>query len=109
MVRAARNLSFIGIKGSVLAVDRLSGAEVWRTALKGAQFVNLAKDGEILLAGTRGELFALEPATGRILWHNPLKGLGFGLVSLASAAPAAVVMQQLADDASASAAAAAAS
>jgi outer membrane protein assembly factor BamB len=73
---------FSGIKGHVVALDRATGAELWRTKLKGADFVNLATDGVYLIAGTSGEVFCLDPATGSVLWRNPMKGLGFGVVSL---------------------------
>jgi len=73
---------FTGIKGHVAALDRATGAELWRTRLKGADFVNLASDGANIIAGTSGEVFCLDPATGSVLWRNPMKGLGFGIVSL---------------------------
>ncbi|HVM75301.1 MAG TPA: PQQ-binding-like beta-propeller repeat protein [Candidatus Saccharimonadales bacterium] len=76
-------LLFIGIKGSVIAIDRASGQEVWRSKLKGSDFVNVVlEDGE-LFAAAHGELFCLDAATGSIRWHNPLKGLGWGLVTIA--------------------------
>jgi outer membrane protein assembly factor BamB len=71
-----------GIKGHVIALDRATGSERWRTKLRGADFVNLASDGTFIFAGTSGEVFCLDPDTGALLWHNPMKGLGFGLVSL---------------------------
>jgi outer membrane protein assembly factor BamB len=81
----SKSLLFIGVKGTVLAIDRVSGLEVWRTKLEGSEFVNLAvQDGE-LYASTHGGLFCLEPATGALRWRNPLKGLGYGLVSIATA------------------------
>jgi len=81
---ASTGLIYVGIRGYVLALDRATGTEVWRTTLKGQDFINLAlTDGE-LLATARGELYCLDPATGMIRWHNPLKGLGWGLVSIAT-------------------------
>ena len=71
-----------GIKGHVVALDRTTGSELWRTKLKGADFVNLVSDGSFIFAGTYGEVFCLDPATGSVLWRNPMKGLGFGVVSL---------------------------
>jgi outer membrane protein assembly factor BamB len=76
-------LIFVGIRGCVLALDRTTGAEVWRTSLKGQDFVSVALTEGQLLAAARGELYCLDPATGMIRWHNPLKGLGWGLVSIA--------------------------
>ena len=75
---------FIGIKGTAVALDRASGRELWRTALKGRDFVNVVLDGDDLFATTRGQIFCLNAASGRIRWNNPLKGLGYGLVTIAT-------------------------
>jgi outer membrane protein assembly factor BamB len=82
---------FVGIGGHVVALDRATGSEIWRTKLKGSDFVNVALDGDTLLATARGQLFCLDPSSGSIRWQNELKGLGLGLVSLAgvNTAPAA--------------------
>ena len=82
---------FIGVKGTVVALDRATGREVWRTPLKGSEFVNLVLDDGVLYATARGEVFCLDPATGRICWNNPLRGLGWGLVSIATAGSSSVV------------------
>jgi outer membrane protein assembly factor BamB len=82
---AQNSLVFIGIAGTVVALDRATGAEVWRTALKGTDFVNVALQDGDLYAAARGELFRLDPTTGNIRWQNPLKGLGRGLVTIATA------------------------
>jgi outer membrane protein assembly factor BamB len=105
----ADNLVYIGIKGTVLALDRRTGVEQWRTPLKGAYFVNVALDGDVLLATSRGEIFGLDPLTGRIRWHNPLKGMGWGLITIAgtSIGPMAQHMYDQQAAASASGAAAA--
>ncbi len=76
---------FIGINGTVLAVDRASGQEIWRTKLKGGDFVNVVLESGDLFAAAHGELYCLDIATGRVRWHNPLKGLGWGPVSIAGA------------------------
>jgi outer membrane protein assembly factor BamB len=47
----------IGIKGTVLALDRSTGAEVWRTPLKGLGFVNVTLTGGQVLATTSGEIY----------------------------------------------------
>lgn len=73
---------YLGIKGSVLAVDATSGAALWTAHLKGSDFVNVVLDGEHLFAATHGEIFCLNPMTGQVRWHNPLKGYGWGLVSI---------------------------
>ena len=73
---------YLGIKGSVVAVDSASGQQLWATPLKGCDFVNVVLDGDNLYAATRGEIFCLDPKTGAGRWHNPLKGFGMGFVSV---------------------------
>jgi outer membrane protein assembly factor BamB len=75
---------FVGIKGSVVALDRATGTQIWTMSLKGGEFVSLMLSEEDLYAATKGELFCLDPGTGHIRWHNPLKGLGWGLASIAA-------------------------
>jgi hypothetical protein len=87
MARPRAGIVYVGLKASVVALDRRTGAEVWRTPLKGGvgrstTFVTLHRDGDILFAGVGGELFALDPKNGTLLWHNPLKGFGFGIPSI---------------------------
>jgi outer membrane protein assembly factor BamB len=76
------DVMFVGIKGTVVALNRGTGAILWQTKLKGSEFVNLVEDGANIYATTHGEAFCLDPATGQIRWHNELKGLGTGLASL---------------------------
>jgi PQQ-like domain len=76
-------LVFVGIKGRVVALNRDSGSEVWRTQV-GTDYVSVMWDGNALFAVTSGEIWRLDPGSGNQIWHNPLKGLGRGLVSLAS-------------------------
>jgi outer membrane protein assembly factor BamB len=76
---------YIGIAGTVLALDRTTGDELWRAALKGKEFVNVVLDGDRVLAATRGELFCLDSTSGLILWNNELRGLGRDLMTVASA------------------------
>ncbi len=103
-------LLFIGIKGSVVALNRATGQQVWATRLKGSNFVNvLVQDGAIL-AATHGEIFCLDPLTGILMWHNPLKGFGTGLATLAAEPspgggnPAVLAEKRRRDEAAASAA-----
>jgi outer membrane protein assembly factor BamB len=72
---------YLGIKGHVVALDRRTGDEVWRTHLKGGDFVSVTVQ-DAVYAATKGEIFCLEPDTGEIRWRNPLKGMGLGLVSM---------------------------
>src|SRR5271157_414846 len=82
---AQPSVIFIGIKGTVIAIDRATGKEVWRTPLKGGDFVNVVVEDGDLYAATKGELFCVDAATGRVRWHNQLKGLGLGLMTIAGA------------------------
>ena len=74
---------FVGIKGTVVAVDRGSGETLWSTHLKGAQFVTVAVEASAVYAGTSGRLFCLDPSTGYVKWTNELKGMGYGLICIA--------------------------
>ena len=82
MVRTS--LIYIGIAGKVIALNRSTGQEVWRTALKEFDFVNVVLLDGAVYATAKGELFCLDPATGSVMWQNPLKGLGRGLVTIAA-------------------------
>ena len=84
MPREPRTLLYVGIKDVVLALNPADGGEVWRTKLKGGDFVTVLWDGENLFAANYGEVFRLDPASGAIVWKNPMKGLRTGVVSLAS-------------------------
>ena len=75
---------FLGICGSVVALDKKTGAHVWETKLKGDSFVTLLVDNSQILAGAQGEVFCLDAATGKTLWHDGLKGYRFGLMSIAT-------------------------
>lgn len=77
-----QDLMFVGIKGSVVALHRDSGQQIWAVKI-GGDFVNVAVEGGKLFAATRGEIFCLNPLNGRQLWRNPLKGFGIGLTTMA--------------------------
>src|SRR5271156_3687402 len=78
----SRDAIYIGIRGTVLALDRSRGVEIWRADLKGSDFVNVVLDGDRVLAATKGEVFCLDSTTGKVLWNNELKGLGRGLMTM---------------------------
>jgi outer membrane protein assembly factor BamB len=80
------DLVFVGIKGSVIALNRANGQQVWATHLKGSGFVNVVLENGAVLASCYGEVFCLEPLTGNGRWHNPLKGFGMGLTTIATEA-----------------------
>jgi outer membrane protein assembly factor BamB len=91
---APNSLIFIGIAGTVVAVDRSTGSEVWLSDLDG-DFVNVALQDGDLYATANGELFCLDPATGDIRWQNPLKGLGRGYITIAASGnQQAIVMRE---------------
>ncbi len=75
---------FLGVHGEVVALDRSTGQELWRTKLAGSDFVNLLLDQDRIIATTKGKAFCLDPATGQLLWRNDLPGMGLGLVSIAT-------------------------
>jgi len=78
------DLVFIGIKGSVVALNCATGEQIWATHLKGSDFVNLVLEDRAVLASCCGEIFCLDPFTGNARWHNPLKGFGRGLATIAT-------------------------
>ena len=86
---------YVGIQGQVLALNRSTGAELWRTKLKGSEFVNVILDQGRIFASTSGELFCLDTQQGTILWQNRLKGLGRGLVTIATETSRSQVAIQL--------------
>jgi outer membrane protein assembly factor BamB len=94
MVSRNQNLIYAGIKGTVVALDRATGAQVWKTPLKGGDFINLVIDGDDLFATARGEVFCLDPTNGRIRWNNPMSGFGWGLMTIATAAGSTPAMAE---------------
>ena len=117
MARTRAGIVYVGLKAMVVALDRRSGLEVWRTPLKGGvgratSFVTLQRDGDILYAGVGGEVWALDPKSGSVMWHNPLKGLGYGIpnilgdseTAISTALPAAAEYKRQSDAAAQSAA-----
>ena len=67
---------YLGVKGSVVAIDKKSGSEHWRTHLKGSGFTTVLVDDDIIIAHTSGHLYGIDPKSGREIWHNDLPGLG---------------------------------
>ena len=100
--RNSNSLLYLGIKGTVVALDRRSGMEHWRTPLKGYDFVNLVLEQDSLYATTKGEIFCLDPLSGQVRWNNPLKGMGFGIVTIAGSSVAPMA-QKIASDATSAA------
>src|SRR6266567_2047654 len=77
-------LVLIGIRGSVVALNRATGEEVWVTRLKGINFVNVIVEDDRVLATCYGEIYCLDALTGEVLWHNRLRGYGIGLATIAT-------------------------
>lgn len=85
--RRQAGLVYAAIKHTVLALDRATGTELWRTKLpkvrfRTSDFVGLALDGDTLFATSAGEVFCLDAASGIVRWQNSLSGLGTGVVSV---------------------------
>ena len=76
---------FVGLKGTVVAIDRSSGETLWSTQLKGRDFVTVSVDDGAVFAATRGSVYRLDPATGSVQWSNDLPGLGWGIATIAGA------------------------
>ena len=109
---------FVGIKRSVLSIERTTGKIVWQTELTDTQlgdtFVNIFFDAGNLYAHTKGGLYCLDAVTGRKKWENPLKGYGYGIATFASSTsfvgnPVAAIQKKMRDDAANGAAATASS
>lgn len=82
MAGLRKDCVYLGIRGHVVAVDSGTGKELWRTKLKGGDFVTVGHDASRIYGATRGELYALDPHPGTVVWCNKLKGLGLGVVSI---------------------------
>lgn len=78
------DIIYIGMKGSVLAIEKMTGMELWRTHLKSSHFVVVVLDGELIIAHTKGELFGIDARSGKVIWQNSLEGMGYGYATVAS-------------------------
>lgn len=96
---------YIGLGGYLVAIDRATGAEIWRCRLRSSSFVTITVEPEAIYAGANGELFCVDPATGTIRWHNRLKGLGTSVVAFGGSPQATVAAAVRAAQAAAAAAA----
>ncbi|HKS22770.1 MAG TPA: PQQ-binding-like beta-propeller repeat protein [Thermoanaerobaculia bacterium] len=82
---------YIGVGSHAVAIDRATGAELWRTKLKSSSFVTVYSDRDGLYAGAKGELFCLDRTTGSILWHNRLNGLGMNVITFSGSGTTALL------------------
>ncbi|MCF7957027.1 MAG: PQQ-like beta-propeller repeat protein [Phycisphaerae bacterium] len=88
---------YVGIKGHVVAIDKRSGQELWRTKLGGYSLVNILVDTEMVFAYAKGHVFGLT-FNGEVLWDNGMPGLGYSMALLATQGvndPAAAIMQDI--------------
>lgn len=69
---------YLGVKKFVVCINKQTGEEVWRTAVKSSELITLVVDGPLVIAHARGVLFGISRHDGRILWQNGLTGLGYG-------------------------------
>jgi len=78
---------YVGVKGKVVAYDKFTGEELWRTPLKGSQFVSICVDDDIIIAHTAGHLFCIKKIDGSPMWVNKMPGLGYNIASLSTMGP----------------------
>lgn len=80
---------YLGGRGWVIALDKRTGAEIWRTSIKtgwfrlGGSFVNLVEGAEFLFAIYSGHVNCLSKTDGSILWQQKVRDLGLSLISMA--------------------------
>lgn len=101
----ARGPLYVGLGGHVVAIDRATGAEIWRCKLRSSSFVTISVEADAIYAGANGELYCVDPATGSIRWHNRLKGLGTSVVAFGGSESSTVAAAVRAAQAAAAAAA----
>jgi outer membrane protein assembly factor BamB len=78
-----QNILVLGTKGSVVAMDRTTGAQLWAVHLKSAGFVSVIADQSKVFAHTSGEVYCLDLFTGTGVWNDSLRGFGFDTATLA--------------------------
>ncbi len=83
---AQDDLLFLGTHGHVVAVEKATGREVWKTSLPktGYSVVSILVEDGLLLCASHGRAFGLDVETGEIRWTNHLRGLGHGHVYLST-------------------------
>src|SRR5262245_3475642 len=69
----------VGANGHVAAIDRQTGAEIWRTNVAEnagpGGTMDVVVDADRVFVGTNGILLCLELKTGRELWRSEIKGM----------------------------------
>jgi outer membrane protein assembly factor BamB len=78
-------LIFVGFNSRMAALDRDTGAVVWKwTSRKGSGYTTLLLDGDRLIVSVEGYTYCLNPEDGSEVWFNDLPGMGSGVATLAS-------------------------
>src|SRR5678816_3687968 len=90
-------LVFVGIRGSVVALNKSTGQLIWSKRLKSYDFVNVIIEEDKVLATTYGEIFCLDALNGQLLWQNQLKGFGIGIATIVTARSAGTMTPAMAD------------
>lgn len=86
MSTVADRVVLLGVKHTIIAFDRQTGARLWTRDLGGgmtADFVTLIADETRAYAHARGRFYCLDLTTGALLWQDELTGLGYGIGSIA--------------------------
>jgi outer membrane protein assembly factor BamB len=80
------DLVFVGFNSRVAALDRNSGAIIWKwkAPMPWGGELTMLLDGDRLVVAVNGYIYCLDPATGEQLWNNEMAGFGTGVTSLAS-------------------------
>ncbi len=87
---------YIGIGKHVVAIDRATGAEIWRCKLGRSSFITVSSDETNVYAGVSGELYCIDKATGHVRWHNPLKRLSTGVIAFSGDSASSVTAAAIA-------------
>jgi outer membrane protein assembly factor BamB len=85
MTQMQKNLDLLyaATSGHVIAVDPISGQELWRQKLPKARSVmTMLLKGDFLYVGSGGYVYCLDRYLGEIRWRSDLKRLGFDCVML---------------------------
>lgn len=74
---------YAGIAGHVVAIDAVTGDEVWRQKLpKASGVMSMLLKGDFLYVGAGGYVYCLDRYLGELRWKNDLKRLGWEAVLL---------------------------
>lgn len=80
---------YVGMSGVVLALDKNTGEEVWRTEISKGAFLNVVLLGKEVLVGATKGLICLDAQTGEVRWRNELRKL-VAMLDIVTLGPASV-------------------